>query len=375
MEISGLQIFKYTQAGKKTEHANCKKCGCPTCMMFSIKLAKQQIDIDKCPYIDEELREIYSQGLKHPQKTIEINNLKIGGENVLYRHEKTFLNPTVLGVFVDCAKPDYKEKIEQICNFKFNHAGETLQADLIILKNSNSEIKRDDIEIITYEEYKKLDLIIIKETDFKTTKSFLTDTRIKAIKEKKDEYSNPVCVEMQNSDIHTQCAHSSYYICKYANMIVFEEFNESLFSTILRLRYNIFTDPQKTLQVEAGLYSFNNPDKNSIIFLTTNFALTYFAVANELENLDIPSYLIVVPAQGMSVLTAWSAQTLTADVVIKTIKDFDIKNKINTRKIIISELLSELIDELNNQCPDFEFVEGTRDASDIAKFVKDYLPL
>ena len=88
------------------------------------------------------------------------------------------------------------------------------------------------------------------------------------------------------------------------------------------------------------MYSFNNPDKNSIVFLTTNFALTYFAVANELENLDIPSYLIVVPAQGMSVLTAWSAQTLTSDIVIKAIKDFEIKDKINTRKIIISELLS-----------------------------------
>lgn len=375
MEISGLQIFKYMPAGKKTEHANCKKCGCPTCMMFSIKLAKQQIDINKCPYIDEELREIYSQNIKHPQKTVQINNLKIGGENVLYRHEKTFINPTVLAIFVDCSKPDYNEKIEQICNYKLNHAGETLKIDLIILKNATSGIKRNDIDIITYEEYQKLNLNIIQETDFKTTSKYLIDTRIKAIKEKKDEYSNPVCVELKNNDIYTQCAHSSYYICKYANMIVFEEFNEALFSTILRLRYNIFTDPQKTLQVEAGLYSFNNPDKNSIVFLTTNFALTYFAVANELENLEIPSYLIVVPAQGMSVLTAWSAQTLTSDVVIKAIKDFEIKDKINTRKIIISELLSELKDELNEQCPDFEFIEGTRDASDIAKFVKNYLPL
>lgn len=375
MKISGLQIFKYMPACKKTEHANCKKCGCPTCMMFSIKLAKQQIDIDKCPFIDEKLREIYFQGLKHPQKIIEINNLKIGGENVLYRHEKTFINPTVLGVFIDCTETNYIQKIEQICNFKFNHAGELLKVDLIILKNATSKIKRDNIEIITYEEYEKSGLNIIREKDFKTTSKILIDTRIKAIEEKKDEYSNPVCVEMNNDDIYTQCAHSSYYICKYANMIVFEQFDESLFSTILRLRYNIFTDPQKTLQVEAGLYAFNNPDKNSMVFLTTNFALTYFAVANELENLDIPSYLIVVPAQGMSVLTAWSAQTLTTDVVIKAIKDFEIKDKINTRKIIISELLSELIDELNNQCQDFEFIEGTRDASDIAKFVKDYLPL
>lgn len=375
MKMTGLQIFKYMPAGKKAEHANCKECGCATCMMFSLKLAKEQIEINKCPYIDNELLKMYSEGLKHPQKTIEIGNLKIGGENVLYRHEKTFINPTTLAIFVDCSKPDYKEKIEKICNFELTHAGETLKIDLIILKNSKKEIKKENIEIITYEEYQNLDTERIKETDFKEVSRYLIDTRIKAITEKSDQHSSPVCVEMRNNDIYTQCVNSSYYICKYANMLVFEEFDEELFSTILTLRYNIFTDPQKTLQVEPGLYSFNNPDKNSIVFLTTNFALTYFAIANELENLDVPSYLIVVPAQGMSVLTAWSAQTLTADVVIKALKDFKIKEKINTRKIVISGLLSGLKEELNTECTDFKFIEGTREASEIGEFVKTYLPL
>jgi acetyl-CoA decarbonylase/synthase complex subunit gamma len=246
---------------------------------------------------------------------------------------------------------------------------------LIILKNTDHVIKNENIEIITYEDYQKLDIDRASETDFGSVSRYLKDTREKAICEKSEEHSAPVCVEIKNDDIYGQCARCAYYICKYANMIVFEEFNEKIFSPLLMLRYNIFTDPQKTLQVEGGLYSFNNPDRNSIVFLTTNFALTYFAVANELENLDIPSYLIVVPAQGMSVLTAWSAQTLTSDIVIKAIKDFEVKDKINTRKIIISGLLSELKEELNEQCPDFEFVEGTRDASDIAEFVKNYLPL
>lgn len=375
MKMTGLQIFKYMPAGKKTEHANCKECGCATCMMFSLKLAKEQIEIDKCPYVEDGLREIYSQGLKHPQKTIEIEDLKIGGENVLYRHEKTFINPTALGVFVDCSKPDYKEKIKQITDFELHHASENIKVDLIILKNSTSKIECDTTKIITYEEYKKLGLNIIQESNFKETSKYLLETRIKAIKDKDDKFSNPVCVEMKNDDLYSLCAHSSYYICKYANMLVFEEFNEELFSTIMMLRFNIFTDPQKVLQVEAGLYKFNEPDKNSIVFMTTNFALTYFAVANELRSLDIPSYLIVVPAQGMSVLTAWSAQALTSDVVMKALNDFNIKEEINTRKIIISGLLSELKEELNEQYSDFEFVEGTKDASDIGDFVKNYLPL
>ncbi len=374
MAMTGLEIFKYMPAAKKTDHSNCKECGCATCMMFALKLAKNQIEINKCPYIDPELEKIYLYNTKPPQKTINIGNLKVGGENALYRHEKTFNNPTLLAIIVDCSKIDFKEKLEQITQYSLNHAGENSYVDLIILKNAQLFDRKMQIintEIITYEDYKNLDLDIIKEENFSNTKDYLIYSRKKAVREKDDKYSNPVCVEIKNDNLLSICARSSYYICKYANMLVFEDFNKDLFSTLLTLRYSIFTDPQKTLQVEPGLYKFNNPDENSMIFLTTNFALTYFAVANELENLEIPSYLIVVPSQGMSVLTAWSAQTFTSEIVEKTLKDLDIKNKIKTRKIIISSLLSELIDELNSKNTGFEFVKGTKEASDIKEFVKN----
>jgi len=379
MEMTGLQIFKYMPAAKKLQHTNCKECGCPTCMVYSLRLAKAQIEIDKCPYVCDELKQIYCQSLKHPQKTIEIGDLKIGGENVLYRHEKTFINPTTLAVIIDCSKSDYKEKIKEICEFEYTHVGETFGVDLIILKNAGNKaglslqvVLQNNPAVINIEELKKIPLNIFEEQDFQTTKDYLISTRTKAILDKDENSSAPVCVVMKNDDIYSQCARASYYLCKYANMFIFEEFDKDLFSTLLTLRYNIFTDPQKTLQVNSGLYKYNNPDKNSIIFMTTNFALTYFAVANELENLDVPSYLIIVPADGMSVLTAWSAQTFTPEIVSKFLDELDIKNQINTRKIIIPGLVSDMIEELNAQCPDFEFVEGTKDASDIAEFVKKF---
>ena len=98
--------------------------------------------------------------------------------------------------------------------------------------------------------------------------------------------------------------------------------------------------------------------------------MTFFAVSNELENLDVPSYLLVVPSDGMSVLTAWSAQTFTPDVVKQTLEKFEIAKNINTRKIIIPGLLSDMCEELHEYCPDFEFIEGTKEASDIEDFVK-----
>lgn len=372
MEMTGLQIFKFLPAAKKEEHSNCKECGCPTCMAFALKLAKKNIDIEKCPYIKDELKEKYAHSVKHAQETVEFCGLKIGGENVLYRHEKTFINRTVFAVLVDCANRDYLEKINRINAFEIKGVNENFKVDLIILKNFNGENIHSTVPTITQEEFEDLPITNIIDSDFQNTKNSLLTTRQKAILEKDEKFSSPMCVWFtKNDDLINICARASYYICKYANMIVFEDFDESLFSTIVRLRQNIYTDPQKPLQVESDLYKFNNPNENSIIFLTTNFALTFFAVANELESLNIPSYLIVIPADGMSVLTAWSAEKFTANIVSKTIEKLNIREQIKTRRIIIPGLLAHTKDELQEIIPDFDFVVGTIEASAIREFVKN----
>lgn len=372
MEMTGLQIFKFLPAAKKEEHSNCKECGCPTCMAFALKLAKKNIDIEKCPYIKDELKEKYAHSVKHAQETVEFCGLKIGGENVLYRHEKTFINRTVFAVLVDCANRDYLEKINRINAFEIKGVNENFKVDLIILKNFNGENIHSTVPTITQEEFEDLPITNIIDSDFQNTKNSLLTTRQKAILEKDEKFSSPMCVWItKNDDLINICARASYYICKYANMIVFEDFDESLFSTIVRLRQNIYTDPQKPLQVESDLYKFNNPNENSIIFLTTNFALTFFAVANELESLNIPSYLIVIPADGMSVLTAWSAEKFTANIVSKTLEKLNIRKQIKTRQIIIPGLLAHTKDELQEIIPDFDFVVGTIEASAIREFVKN----
>ncbi len=372
MEMTGLQIFKFLPAAKKEEHSNCKECGCPTCMAFALKLAKKNIDIEKCPYIKDELKEKYAHSVKHAQETVEFCGLKIGGENVLYRHEKTFINRTIFAVLVDCANRDYLEKINRINAFEIKGVNENFKVDLIILKNFNGENIHSTVPTITQEEFEKLPITNIIDSDFQNTKNLLITTRQKAILEKDEKFSSPMCVWItKNDDLINICARASYYICKYANMIVFENFDESLFSTIVRLRQNIYTDPQKPLQVESDLYKFNNPNENSIIFLTTNFALTFFAVANELESLNIPSYLIVIPADGMSVLTAWSAEKFTANIVSKTLEKLNIRKQIKTRQIIIPGLLAHTKDELQEIIPDFDFVVGTIEASAIREFVKN----
>lgn len=371
MELSGLQIFKYLPAAKKAEHSNCKECGCPTCMAFALKLAKKQIELSKCSYAPDELKEFFEQNSKQPQKTVEINGLKIGGENVLYRHEKTFVNRTAIAVIVDLKDNDWQKKLERLTSFEITRVSETMKIDLVILKNNTSNFVPSGINFINYEDFERLPFIFL-EDDFSNTKEKLVEIRTKAVLEKDEACSYPVCVSMKTTDELSQCARAAYYLCKYANILVFENFSESMISSLMTLRQNIFTDPQKPLQVESKIYEFNNPDENSLIFMTTNFALTFFAVANELEGLNVPSYLIVTPADGMSVLTAWSAEKFTAKMVANTLKKWHFANRVKNRKIIIPGLLAHMKEELEKEIKDFEIVVGTVEAYAIGDFVKDY---
>ncbi len=376
MELSGLQIFKYLPAAKKAENSNCKKCGCPTCMAFALKLAKQNVKIENCPFAPDELRALYETSCKQPQNTVDIQGLKIGGENVLYRHEKTFINKTSIAIIIDKKDKNWQEKLNRIENFEITRVSETMKIDLVIFKNFEELPAVKALRIMSFEDFKKLPLKEIIDEKFSKTSKDLITIRKKAILEKDENFAEPVYVYFKtNDDLNTLCAKASYYLCKYANMLVFENFDEALIATLMTLRQNIFTDPQKPLQVESKIYEFNNPDENSLIFMTTNFALTFYAVANELESLPVPSYLIVTPADGMSVLTAWSAEKFTAVMVAKTLKKFDFASRVKNRKIIIPGLLAhmkeELEEEISNAGLDFKIVVGTIEAFAISDFVKN----
>jgi len=97
------------------------------------------------------------------------------------------------------------------------------------------------------------------------------------------------------------------YIAKYAGFIVLDSFEPASLYALLVLRENIYTDPQKPIQVQPGIYEINQPDGDAPLMVTTNFSITYFSVANEVEGSGWPGWLLVADAEGMSVLTAWAA--------------------------------------------------------------------
>lgn len=378
-ELSGLQIFKYLPAAKKLSEGNCKKCSCPTCMAFALKLAKGQAEIELCPYVSDDLKEVFAQSMKKPQKEVLLGagkeKILIGGENVLYRHDKTFVNNTAIAVVIDVSKNGWEEKLKRVTDFEITRISETFKVDLIYLKGEIDQgltQKLDDLGFAYATENDLTEVAQVEDKGIFTTINELTKIRKKAVLEKDENYSNPVMVYLKSdSNLLQLMSKASFYLCKYANLLVFEDFDEALISTLMTLRQNIYTDPQKPLQVESKIYEFNNPDENALVFLTTNFALTYFAVANEIEAIDRSAYLVVTPSEGMSVLTAWSAEKFTAQIVAKTVKQYGLAEKIINRKIIIPGLLSHMKSEIEEALSEFEVVVGSNEAYLISDLVKD----
>jgi acetyl-CoA decarbonylase/synthase complex subunit gamma len=163
-------------------------------------------------------------------------------------------------------------------------------------------------------------------------------------------------------------------IAKYAGFLVLDTFDPAILYALLVLRQNIYTDPQKPIQVQPGVYEINGPDKNAPVMVTTNFSITYFAVANEVEGSGWPAWLVVTDAEGMSVLTAWAAGKFDAERIAKTVKNEGVGEKVGHQKLIIPGQVAVLSGELEEELPGWEIMVGPREAVDIGSYLKAMWP-
>ncbi|MDD5466632.1 MAG: acetyl-CoA decarbonylase/synthase complex subunit gamma [Anaerolineales bacterium] len=162
-------------------------------------------------------------------------------------------------------------------------------------------------------------------------------------------------------------------VAKYAGFVVLEQFQPELVYPLLVLRQNIYTDPQKPIQVQPGVYEINNPKPEDAVLVTTNFSITYFSVANEVEGSGLPAWLVVTDAEGMSVLTAWAAGKFDSERIAKSVKTFNLVDKVSRKRLVIPGHVAVLSGELEAELPDWEIRVGPREAVDIPKFMKQAL--
>ncbi|MBO4938807.1 MAG: acetyl-CoA synthase subunit gamma, partial [Oscillospiraceae bacterium] len=127
MALKGLDIFKLSP--KK----NCKECGSPTCMAFCMKVAQGAVSIDKCPYFSDDAKAMLNEQTAPPMKTITVGDHKLGGETVLFRHEKTLVNKNLYAVAVGTCLEDAvaEQKLADLQKVDYERIGERMYVEFV----------------------------------------------------------------------------------------------------------------------------------------------------------------------------------------------------------------------------------------------------
>ena len=438
MAVKGLDIFKLSP--KK----NCKECGVPTCMAFCMKVAQGALPITKCPYMSEEAIALLSEATAPPMKSIEVAGHKLGGETVLFRHDKTFVSRNLYAVSVgsgmddetlsarlaDIQKVDYdrigeREYVEFVFVLDEGKGADKLAGavqkaaatgrgvivetkdpeaagavlgsatDLIIngADASNWEqmnaavqgkavlgVGGSSIQEI-YDTVQKLEkagnkTLIIDVTAGSIKETFANAVQIRrgAIKDSVRTLGYPSLVNMAKlaaGDVHLQTALAALFTLKYGSILVMEKMSYAESLPLHSLRQNIYTDPQKPMKMEPGIYPLNGATPDDPCMLTVDFALTYFLVSGEIERSKVPINLLITDASGMSVLTAWAAGKFSASSVKKFFDECQISEKIKSRTLVIPGKAAVLKGEIQEKLPDWNVVVGTREAVEIVHYLKD----
>ncbi len=159
-------------------------------------------------------------------------------------------------------------------------------------------------------------------------------------------------------------------ITKYASVIISAPLSPASAKAALTLRQNIYTDPQKPIQMNPGLYRIGNPGKDAPVLMTVNFSLTFFTLQGYLESTRLPCFMLIVDTEGLSVLTAVAAGKLSETLVNDSIKKFALEDEVSHRILIIPGYASPLSGRIED-LTGWKVLVGPRDAAEIGEFLHE----
>ena len=444
MPLTGIEIFKLLP---KT---NCGECGVPTCLAFAMNLAGGKAELSACPYVSEEAKAQLEEASAPPIRPVTIGvgdrALKVGGETVMFRHEKRFENSPGLAILIKDTMEDSEvdARLKRFKQLQYERVGLTLRPELvavkgesgdagkfealankvkqgsdcgIILMSSNPDIlaagvkacadrkpllyaaTKDNLDSVAnlakenscpvaakasgLEELAELttklneagvnDIVI--DSGSRTLRQAFEDQviiRSAALAKKFRPLGFPTITfptEMTD-DPMKEAVIASMFVAKYGSIIVLSDFQgESLFPLLVE-RLNIYTDPQRPLATTQGIYEIGGPDENSPVLITTNFSLTYFIVSGEIETSKVPSWLLVMDTEGLSVMTSWAAGKFVADAIGPFVKKSGIMDKVKHQKLIIPGYAAAESGGLEEELPGWEIQIGPREGAHIPAYLK-----
>ena len=198
----------------------------------------------------------------------------------------------------------------------------------------------------------------------------LTQIRRLALKKNNRSLGYPSLVVIDQDDPFEEAQEAASYIAKYAGIVLIKGVESFEVLSLLTLRQNIYTDPQKPLQIESKLYSVGQVNDKSPVLVTTNFSLSYFTVLGEVEASKIPSYIVSVDTEGMSVLTAWAAEKFTPRKISDSLNKFGVKGFVSHKRLIIPGYVAVISGELQDESG-FEVIVGPKEAAGIPSFLRN----
>ncbi|MFC2050029.1 acetyl-CoA decarbonylase/synthase complex subunit gamma [Chloroflexota bacterium] len=446
MALKGTDVVKRLPDGGKK---NCRECGFPTCFAFAMKLAGGGVSLDKCPYLPADVKAELEEALAPPIKPVTIgtgkNALEIGAEEVIYRHEKTFVHQPGIALLISDTETDAEidEKLKKIKELQFPWVGLTLKANVLALRFESGDkakfealvkevcegtdlpmvLMSEDVDVLLSArkmcgDRKPLLYPVTKENIDKViagikgsptpvvVRGHSVEELIPLTTQLKDAgieeiVLDPIAKNMQEAirdqtlirraalkqnfrplgyptigfpcfiakDEVREILLAAMFIIKYPGIIVLSDFDQYSLLPLLVQRLNIYTDPRIPMSVEQKVYEIGEPNDESPVLITSNWALTYFIVASEVEGSKIPSWLCVKDTEGLGVLTGWAAGKFSGDSIGPFIKKTGIEDKVKHKKLVIPGKVARIKGELEEALPGWEIIVGPREASEIAAYL------
>jgi acetyl-CoA decarbonylase/synthase complex subunit gamma len=419
-----------------------------------MNLAAGKAELSACPHVSEEAKAQLQEASAPPIRAVTIGvgdrALKVGGETVMFRHEKRFENPPGIALLIKdtMADDEIDARLKRFKQLQYERVGLTLQPELVALKNESGDASKFEALVNKVTKSSDAGLILMSDNpanlatgvkacaDRKPLIYAATAANLDAVVGLAKENSCPVAAKASDleelADITTKITEAgvndividsgsravgqafqdqvvirnaalakkfrplgfptvvfpaemtdnpmkeaviaSMFVAKYGGIIVLSDFQgESLFPLLVE-RLNIFTDPQRPLATTQGIYEINGPNENSPVLVTTNFSLTYFIVSGEIESSKIPSWLLVMDTEGLSVMTAWAAGKFVADAIGPFVKKSGIMDKVKHQKLVIPGYAAAESGGLEEELPGWEILIGPREAAHIPAYIKEWKP-
>jgi acetyl-CoA decarbonylase/synthase complex subunit gamma len=423
MKLSVIEL--YNLLPKK----NCAKCGCKTCIGFAVQLIERKKAVEDCSYLEETNKNKLSELLKTPVKEIIVGSgksaRKIGGEQVMYRHELRFFNPTLIALQIDDGMQEAEiiERAKIVQNRYIERMGAKQGIDMIalsltdetkirkvielckkycnkpfLLRCKNIEIAKFAVSLVenpliecgSYGNIQRVDTI--EEINGRSIIFFAGNNIAKIIEncalvreaaiKGNERFGWPL---VQDATIAYELAEgkeaefleailAAMFILRYCSVVIVKNPEIWAHLPLITLRQAVYSNPREKSKIKPGLYRIGTPNEKSPVFVTVNYLLTYNIVKNDMEKDNINAYLLVVDSDGYAVDSGIAAGTFTAEKIAAAIKNEKLENFVSHRNLIIPQLASKLsgaIEEATN----WRVIIGTRDSSQIGSFLKNKIRL